>query len=162
MPGWAPASRSPLRVRTKPKLSFADPSKPPTVFDVSTDLLLQDWRTLGLAVEGLCMRDLAVYAQALPRPESVPLRYYRDDSGLEVDAVVEQADGSWGAFEIKTSMAKVDDGAKSLVRLREKLAKDERGRTKEPSFLAVLVGVGEAAYRRPDGVPVIPVRALGA
>lgn len=162
VPGWAPASRSPMRVRTKPKRYFADPSIPLVSLGVSPRLLLQDWQTLGLAVENLCMRDLAVYAQALPRPGVEPLRYYRDDAGLEVDAIIEQLDGSWGAFEVKTSMAKVDEGASVLTRLKEKLAKDKLGRTPEPAFLAVLVGVGEAAYRRPDGVYVIPIRALGA
>ena len=162
IPGWAPPSRSPLRVRTKPKRYFADPSIPLAALGMSPTSLLRDWQTFGLAVESLCMRDLAVYAQALPRPGTNPLRYYRDDVGLEVDAVVEQADGSWGAFEIKTSMAKVDDGAAGLLRMREKLSKDALGRTPAPAFLAVLVGVGEAAYRRSDGVYVIPIRALGA
>lgn len=162
IPGWVPASRSPLRVRTKPKRYFADPSIPVAVLGLSPAALLRDWQTFGLVVENLCMRDLAVYAQALPRPGTEPLRYYRDDAGLEVDAVVEQADGSWGAFEIKTSAAKVDEGAANLLRLGDKLAKDRMGRTPQPAFLAVLVGVGEAAYRRPDGVYVIPVRTLGA
>ena len=162
VPGWAPASRSPLRVRTKPKRYFADPSIPVTALGLSPAALLQDWQTFGLVVENLCMRDLAVYAQALSRPGVCPLRYYRDDSDLEVDAIVEQADGRWGAFEIKTSMAKVDAGAANLLRLKSKLESDRAGRTPAPSFLAVLVGVGEAAYRRPDGIYVIPIRALGA
>lgn len=162
IPGWAPAARSPRRVRTKPKRYFADPSIPATALGMSASSLLQDWQTLGLLVESLCMRDLAVYAQALPRPSATPLRYYRDDAGLEVDAIVEQADGSWGAIEIKTSIVKVDDGATSLLRLKNKLADDAAGRTAPPSFLAVVVGEGEAAYRRPDGVLVIPIRALGA
>ncbi len=162
VPGWAPAARSPQRVRTKPKRYFADPSIPVAALGMSPGSLLQDWQTFGLVFENLCMRDLAVYARALPRPGTEPLRYYRDDSDLEVDAVVEQMDGSWGAFEIKVGMDKVDAGASSLLRLRDKLAKDRLGRTPAPAFLAVLVGVGEAAYRRPDGVYVIPIRALGA
>ena len=162
VPGWAPAARSPQRVRTKPKRYFADPSIPVAALGMSPRSLLGDWQTFGLVFENLCMRDLAVYARALPRPGIEPLRYYRDDSDLEVDAIVEQMDGSWGAFEIKMGTDKVDAAASNLLRLRDKLAKDRLGRTPAPAFLAVLVGVGEAAYRRPDGVCVIPVRTLGA
>ncbi len=162
VPGWAPAARSPQRVRTKPKRYFADPSIPVAALGMSPRSLLADWQTFGLVFESLCMRDLAVYAHALPRPGIEPLRYYRDDSDLEVDAIVEQMDGSWGAFEIKVGMDKVDVAASNLLRLRDKLAKDRLGRTPAPAFLAVLVGVGEAAYRRLDGVYVIPVRMLGA
>ena len=162
IPGWVPASRSPKRMRTKPKRYFADPSIAVSLLGLSRDALLQDWQTFGLVFENLCMRDLDVYARALPQPGLHPIRYYRDDSDLEADAVIETADGRWGAFEIKLSEEKVDRGAESLIRLRNKLLKDELGRTKEPSFLAVLTGMGEVAYRRSDGVYVIPIRALGA
>ncbi len=161
IPGWVPASRSSLRVRTKPKRYFADPAIPVAALGLSPAALLRDWQTFGLRIENLCMRDLAVYAQALPRPGTSPLRYYRDDAGLEVDAIVEQADGRWGAFEIKTSMTKADEAAANLLRLRDKLADNRMGRTPPPSFLAVLLGTGEAAYRRSDGVHVVPIRALG-
>ena len=103
-----------------------------------------------------------VYARALPDSPVQPLRYYHDDSDLEVDAIVERADGSWGAFEIKLSEQKVPEAAASLIRMRDKLMRDSLERTPKPSFLAVLLGTGEAAYRRQDGVYVIPIRALGA
>lgn len=160
--GWVPPSRSPKRMRTKPKNYFADPSLAVSLLGMSAASLMQDWQTFGLAFENLCMRDLAVYAGALPQSGEHPLRYYRDDSGLEANAVVERADGSWAAFEIKLSPEKADEGAASLTRLRHKLLKDPKARTKEPSFLAVITGTGEAAYHRPDGVLVIPIRALGA
>ncbi|MEC4184809.1 DUF4143 domain-containing protein [Adlercreutzia sp. R21] len=162
VPGWVPAARSPQRMRTKPKLYFADPSMVPALLGLGAEALLNDWQTLGLVFENMVMRDLDVYARALPSIGPAPLRYYRDDAGLEVDAVIERADGSWAALEIKLSQEKVDDAAANLLRLKKKLLKNERGRTPEPVFLAVVTGMGEASYRRPDGVYVIPIRCLGA
>ena len=160
--GWVPPSRSPKRMRTKPKNYFADPSLAVALLGMSADSLMQDWQTFGLVFENLCMRDLAVYACALPQAGAYPLHYYRDDSGLEADAVIERADGSWAAFEIKLSPEKADEAATSLMRLKRKLLKNSKARTREPSFLAVVTGTGEVAYRRPDGVFVIPIRTLGA
>lgn len=162
VPGWVPASRSPKRMRLRPRRYFADPSLPVALLGLSAESLLQDWQTFGMVFENLCMRDLDVYARALPDSPAHPLRYYHDDSDLEVDAIVERADGSWGAFEIKLSEQKVPEAAANLIRLRDKLMRDSLGRTPKPSFLAVLLGTGEAAYRRQDGVYVIPIRALGA
>ncbi len=159
--GWVPAARSPKRMRTNPKRYFADPSLAAARLGLSADALMHDWQTFGLAFENLCMRDLSVYASVLPGVSGRPVRYYRDDSNLEVDAIVERTDGSWGAFEVKLSAAKVDEGAKTLLRLAKKLGKDPQARTKAPAFLAVVVGVGEMAYRRPDGVYVLPVATLG-
>ncbi|WP_165056292.1 MULTISPECIES: ATP-binding protein [unclassified Adlercreutzia] len=162
VPGWVPATRSPKRMRVKPKRYFADPSLAVALLGLSVQSLLQDWQTLGLAFENLCMRDLDVYARALPDTPSQPLRYYHDDSGLEVDAIIERADGRWGAFEIKLSEDKIDQASCTLTRMRNKVLKDPRERVREPSFLAVLTGMGEVAYRRADGIYVIPIRALGA
>lgn len=162
VPGWVPASRSPKRMRTKPKLYFADPSVAVALLGSSPHSLLQDWQTFGLVFENLCLRDLDVYTRALPGATSHPVRYYRDDSDLEVDAIIELFDGRWGACEIKVSETKVDQAAANLLRMRDKLLKDPQGRTKEPAFLVVLTGMGEVAYHRPDGVYVIPIRALGA
>lgn len=162
VPGWVPPSRSPKRMRTKPKRYFADPSLAVSLLGLSADALMQDWQTFGLVFENLCMRDLDVYARALPDAGAYPLRYYHDDSSLEIDAVIERADHSWAGIEIKLSPGKVDDAAVALTRMRDKLARDSRARTPEPSFMAVLTGTGERAYRRPDGIYVIPVRALGA
>ena len=161
VPGWVPASRSPLRVRQKPKRYFADPSIGATLLGLSPQALLQDWQTFGLVFENLCVRDLDVYARSLPGASAHPVRYYRDDSGLEADAVVERTDGSWGAFEIKLSQEKVDQAAAQLLRLETKLTKNSPARTRRASFLAVLTGMGEAAYRRADGVYVVPIRSLG-
>lgn len=110
----------------------------------------------------MCVRDLDVYARSLPSATATPVRYCHDDSGLEADAVVELSDGTWAAFEMKLSPEKVDEAAASLLRLWSKLRKDPQARTRPPAFLCVLTGTGEAAYRRADGVLVVPLRALGA
>ena len=107
------------------------------------------------------MRDIQIYARILPNVSNHPVRYYRDDSGLEIDAIVEKADGSWGAFEIKTSEAKVQDGVNNLILLRDKLLKNPRAKMQKPSFLGILVGAAEYARKTPEGVYVIPIRAFG-
>ena len=162
VPGWVPSSRSPRRMRVKPKRYFADPSLPVALLGLSPDALLQDWQTFGLVFENLVMRDLDVYARALDFTGTTPLRYYRDDSNLEADAIIERADGRWAAIEIKVGLDKVDAAAESLLRLEAKVCSNEASRMPEPAFLAVITAMGEAAYRRGDGVYVIPIRALGA
>ncbi len=162
VPGWVPPSRSPKRMRTKPKRYFADPSLPVALLGLSPEALLQDWQTFGLVFENLVMRDLDVYARALDYTSANPLRYYRDDAGLEADAIIERADGSWAAIEVKVSLEKVDEAAASLLRLQKKLCGDDAARTPKPAFLAVVTAMGEVAYQRQDGVYVIPICALGA
>lgn len=160
--GWVPPSRSPERMRVKPKRYFADPSLPAALLGLSADALLHDWQTFGLLFENMVMRDLDVYARALDYAMASPLRYYRDDSGLEADAIIERADGRWAAIEVKVGLEKVDDAAAALIRIRNKVCGNAKSRTREPSFLAVVTGMGEIAYRRPDGVYVVPIRVLGA
>ena len=160
--GWVPPYRSPKRMQTKPRRYFADPSIAAALLGINPHALLNDWQTFGLLFENLCMRDLLVYARALPDIGMEPLRYYHDDSGLECDAIIELADGRWAGIEIKSSQDKVEQAAASLNRMKTKLLKNPQARTRAPEFLAVLIGVGEFAYQREDGIYVIPVRALGA
>lgn len=162
VPGWVPSSRSPQRMRVKPKRYFADPSIAAALLGMSSTALLENWQTFGLVFKNLVMRDLDVYARSLDYSVSNPLRYYRDDSGLEADAIIERADGSWAAIEIKVGLDKVDEAASNLLRVQNKVCSNGKARVREPSFLAVVTGMGEAAYRRGDGVYVIPIRALGA
>ena len=107
-------------------------------------------------------RRFTVYARALNLLDDTPLLYYRDDSGLEADAVVQLADGRWAAFEFKVSEDKVAAGAASLRRLREKVCSNPRSRTRQPEFMAVIVGNGEYAREVEDGIYAIPIRVLGA
>ena len=160
--GWVPASRSPKRMRVSPKRYFADPSIAAALLCMGPERLLQDWQTFGMVFENLVMRDLQVYTEAHPLASAHSVRYYHDDSGLEADVIIERADGRWAACEVKLSHDKVEDAARSLTRLQDKLLRDERQRVDPPAFLAVIIGAGEAAYRRPDGVYVVPIRMLGA
>lgn len=162
VPGWVPATRSPKRLSVKPKRYLADPSLAVALLGMSEEALLADWQTFGLVFENMCVRDLAVYAQALPNTPAVPVRYYRDDAGLEADAIVELPDERWAAFEFKLGIAKADAGIATLKRLREKVTRNPHARTRPPEFLAVLTGTGEYAYQPEEGVYVIPLRALGA
>lgn len=158
--GWVPPTRSPKRLRMKPKHYFADPSLPVAALGLSPDGLVKDWQTFGLIFENLCMRDLIVYASALPNIGSVPVRYYRDDNGLEVDAIIELNDGAWAAFEIKVSESKVDAAVSNLKRLRSKLAENEAARMRPPAFMAVITGTGKFARKEDDGIYVIPITLL--
>ena len=162
IPGWVPPRRSPKRLSVKPKRYLADPSLAVALLGMNEESLLSDWQTFGLVFENMCMRDLAVYAQALPDGAGVPVRYYRDDSGLEADAVIELPDGRWAAFEFKLGIAKADAGIATLTRLCKKVTGNPRARTRPPEFMAVLTGTGEYAYQPEEGIFVIPLRALGA
>lgn len=106
------------------------------------------------------MRDLAVYAQALPNVGFEPVRYYRDDTGLEVDAIIELADGRWAAIECKVSEDKVPEAVENLLRLRKKLCKNPHTRVREPEFLAVVTGISKYARQTSEGVYVLPIRCL--
>lgn len=162
VPGWVPPARSSKRVASKPKRYLADPSLAVATLGMSPDALMADWQTFGLVFENLCMRDLAVYAGALDPAADVPVRYYRDDSGLEVDAIIELADGRWAAFEIKTGETRVPEAVDNLKRLRRKLCDNPSSRTRPPEFMAVLTGVSSYARRAEEGIYVVPVRSLTA
>ena len=160
VPGWAPPARDKRRFATKPKRYLADPSLATALLGMSSEALLNDWQTFGLVFENLCIRDLSVYARTLDLLDDVPVRYYRDDSGLEADAIVQLADGRWAAFEFKVSEDKVSKGVESLSRLRAKLCSNKRAQTREPEFMAVIVGNGEYAREVDKGIYAIPLRAL--
>lgn len=161
VPGWAPPARDKKRFTVKPKRYLADPSLACALLGMSPAALLDDWQTFGLVFENLAIRDLSVYARALDLLDDVPVRYYRDDSGLEADAVVQLADGRWAAFEFKVSEDKVPDGVASLRRMRDKLCSNPRSRTRAPEFMAVITGNGEYARMVEDGIYAIPIRLLG-
>lgn len=161
VPGWVPPRRGPKRFQLKPKRYFCDPSIPCELLGMSSEALLKDWQTFGLVFENLVMRDLQVYALANPKHADEPVRYYRDDSGLEVDAIVELADGRWGGIEIKTTERKVEEAVRTLERFEAKLARNAAARTDGPSFLAVVTGAGGHAFRTSGGVYVVPATLLG-
>lgn len=161
VPGWAPPARDRKRFATKPKRYLADPSLACALLGMSPAALLADWQTFGLVFENMAVRDLSVYARALDLLDDVPVRYYRDDSGVEADAIVQLADGRWAAFEFKVSEDKVEKGVASLERMRRKVCENPRSQTRPPEFMAVIAGVGEYAREVAEGIVVVPLRLLG-
>ena len=152
-PAWAPPLRSRSRLRRAPKRHFVDPSLAAAALGATPARLLADFRLLGALFESLVHRELAVYARAC----DASVYHYRDNAGLEVDAVVETRDGRWCAFEVKLGAGQTDSAAAALLRVRDRVDPDRSG---PPQMLGVIVGTGYG-YRRDDGVAVIPVAALG-
>ena len=152
-PAWSTHLRSKARIRSAPKRHFVDPSIAAAALRVTPDRLFADLNLFGLLFESLVVRDLRIYAQA----NDATVLHYRDSTGLEVDAIVERADGKWGAFEIKLGQGQVDAAAASLLTFAERVDTSKCG---APSVLAVIVGTGYG-YTRPDGVAVIPIGAFG-
>lgn len=153
MPAWNPNLRSKTAVRTVSTRHFTDPSIACAALGIGPEDLIYDMKTFGLLFESMCVRDLRVYAQVLDGE----VYHYRDSSGLEADAVVHLRNGKWGAVEIKLrSEDSVDEGAGNLLKLAEKV---DQHKMNAPSFLMVLTAT-EFAYRREDGVYVVPVGCL--
>ena len=155
VPAWSPALRSPVRLRSSAKRHLADPSLAAAALGATPNSLVNDLKTLGLLFESLVLHDLSVYAQTF----GGSVMHYRDDSDLEVDAIVTMPGGDWGAFEIKLGSAQEDDAARSVNALARKMT--ERGE-RPPTVRAVVVGVGGIGYQRDDGVAVVPFDQLGA
>jgi predicted AAA+ superfamily ATPase len=152
IPGWDPQLRSKTKIRMSPKRVFADPSLAVAALRANRAGLLKDLNTFGFMFENLCLRDLAVYAERL----GGSLCHYRDNSGLEVDAIVEMPDGSWCAFEIKLGEHQVAAAAENLRRFRGKMVS---GGAKEPLFMAVITGGGLGRCYE-EGIFVLPINAL--
>jgi len=153
IPGWYPGVRSKARVLSSPKRFLTDPSLAVAALKTTKDALKNDLSAFGGIFEGLCLRDLLIYADS----NDARVFHYRDNSQLEVDAIVEKDDQTWGAFEIKLGgRGSVENGAKSLIRLRNKMVSTG---CKEPSCLVVLTATG-IAIPRDDGVMVVPIGML--
>lgn len=152
---WNPNLRSKTAIRTSDTRYFIDPSIATAALGLGPDDLINDLNTFGLFFETLCVRDLRVYADAL----GGTVYHYRDKSNLECDAVVHLENGSYGLIEIKLGGDKlINEGAENLKALADKL---DTTKMKKPSFLMILTGVGDYAYKRPeDGVLVVPIGCL--
>lgn len=149
---WEPSLRAKARISRTPKRYFADPSLAAAALGASPDTLLKDMPTLGMLYEALCIRDLRVYAQK----NHGQVFFYRDNVGLEADAVVTLRDGRWGLVEIKLNQSQADAASDSLRRVANKVDQTIMG---APSFLLVVTADGYA-YRRNDGVYVVPIGCL--
>jgi predicted AAA+ superfamily ATPase len=152
LPAWSPSMRSKTVLRTSPKRYFTDPSIAAVRLNASPKGLLSDFNTFGLLFESLCVRDLRVYAQV----HNGKVFHYRDKCGLEADAVVHLSDGRWGAIEVKMGSSDIEKGIENLKKVRDKVNTEKM---MEPSFLMVLTA-GEYAYRREDGVYIVPIGCL--
>lgn len=142
--------RSSLSVKQAEKRHFTDPSFACSLLGITQeDKLIGDLQTFGFMFEALCVRDLRIYAQAF----GGELYHYQDYENNEIDAVIEMPDGSWSAFEIKLGANQIDASAQSLLKIQAKFLKPA-------SSLCVICGLSNAAYRRPDGVYVVPLTAL--
>ena len=151
---WNPNIRSKTSIRSTPTRHFVDTSIACRSLGVSPGDLMRDLDSFGLFFEDFAVRDLSVYAGGL----GGVVKHYRDNAGLECDAVVHLEDGRWGGIEIKLGGDDlINDGAESLKKLRDKIV--EKSDEKAPSFLLVLTAVG-GAYKREDGVFVAPINLL--
>jgi uncharacterized protein len=154
LPAWSPALRSRGVLRSSATRHFVDPSLAAAALGAGPDRLLRDPETLGFLFESLVVRDLRIYGQAI----GATLSHYRENTGAEADAILQKRSGEWAAVEVKLGQGDIDKGAASLLRVA---ANVDPGRHGAPAFLAVVTGWGYA-YRRPDGIQVIPVGALTA
>ena len=151
---WNPNLRSKAAIRTSNTRYFVDPSIGTAILGLGPNDLINDLNTMGLMFESLCIRDLRVYADAL----NGQVIHFRDKYGLECDAVMHLRDGRYGLIEIKLGGDRlIEEGAKNLKDLAAKIDTDKM---KHPSFLMVLTAVGKYAYRRKDGVYVVPIGCL--
>lgn len=152
---WSPQLRSRTRLRQQAKIHLADPSLACAALRVTPERLARDPEYFGQIFESMAVHDLLVLAEA----EGGSVFHFRDESGLEVDCVLELADGRWAAIEIKLGTSRVPEAERALLRLRDtRVDLDSLG---EPAFLAVVTG-SEFGYTLPSGVHVVPLACLAA
>lgn len=154
MEAWNPNLRSKTAIRTSNTRYFVDPSIAAAALGLGPQDLVADLNTFGLLFETMCIRDLRVFADVL----NGKVYHFRDKTELECDAVVHLRNSSYGLIEVKLGGDKlIEEGAENLKKLSNKI---DITKMKAPSFLMVLIGVGDYAYRRQDGVYVVPIGCL--
>ena len=154
MPAWNPNLRSKTAIRTTDTRYYVDPSIAAAALGVGPKELLNDLNTMGLLFEAMCVRDLRVYAEYL----GGEVLHYRDKSGLECDTVIHLRNGKYGLAEIKLGGQKLmEEGAVNLKRLADKI---DTTKMPLPSFMMIVVGIGDFAYRREDGIYIVPIGCL--
>lgn len=154
MPAWNPNLRSKTAIRSSDTRYYVDPSIAVAALGVGPNDLINDLKTFGFLFETLCVRDLRVYADAL----GGTVYHYRDKDGQECDSVIHLRNGQYGLIEIKLGGDRlIEEAARSLQNMASKIDTDKMN---APSFLMVLIGVGDYAYQRKDGVYVVPIGCL--
>lgn len=153
MEAWNPNLRSKTVIRTTPTHHFVDPSIAAQALGASPADLMSDLNTFGLLFEDMAVRDLRVYAQTI----NGNVMHYRDSRGLECDTIIHLKDGRWAPIEVKLGGDHlIEEGAKNLLRLKSDIAEKN-----QPSFMMILTATGPA-YRRPDGIYIVPINCLKA
>ena len=150
---FSPSLRSSTRIKQAEKRRFCDPSIAAALLKATPARLERDLNTLGFLFESLVLRDLLCYAEAF----DASVYHYQDYCDREIDAVIEMPDGEWTAVEVKLGVNQEETAAKHLLDIQRRIA-ETGGHT--PQSLAIVVGLSSAAYRRPDGVYVLPITAL--
>lgn len=154
LPAWNPNLRSKTAIRTSNTRYFIDPSIAVAALGLGPSDLINDLNTFGFLFEAMCIRDLRVFADAL----NGQVYHYRDKDGLECDAVLHLRNGDYGLIEVKLGGDKlIAEGAENLIKLSKKI---DTTRMKSPSFMMILTAVGNYAFKRPDGVYVVPIACL--
>ncbi len=154
MPAWNPNLRSKSAIRTSDTRYYVDPSIATASLGLGPEDLINDLKTFGLFFETMCVRDLRVFAESLDGS----VYHYRDNTGLECDAVIHLRNGKYGLIEIKLGGEDfINEGAANLRKLKNSI---DTSRMQEPSFLMVLTGLGDYPYKREDGVFVVPIGVL--
>ncbi len=155
MENWTPHLRLRATLRTSPIRYFTDPSIAVAALRTDPRELIDDLRTMGLLFENMVMRDLRVYVGKLQGE----VYHYRNRNGFEIDAILRLHGGKYGLAEVKLGLAGVERAAANLKKFSQSV---DTKLSSLPSFLMVIVGVGSFAYRRKDGVLVVPISTLGA
>lgn len=152
LPAWSPKLRSKYSIRTTAKRHFVDPSIAAASLRATPKRLLNDMNTFGFLFESLCIRDLRIYAEK----NDGAVYHYRDQSGLEVDAIIQLSDGRWGAVEIKMGAGEIEEASEKLLKFEEKINTKIMNK---PSFLMVLSSTGYV-FKLSNGVLVVPIACL--
>lgn len=152
-PAWTPALRSRDRLIGSPTHYFVDPAVAVAVMGTSPKALLSgEIKFLGFLFENLVIRDLRIYMQSM----NGTVKQYRDSAGLEVDAIIENSTNQWAAIEVKLGVNQIDSAAENLLKFSKKIDTEYCG---NPAFMAVVTATG-SAYRRADGIYIIPISSL--
>ncbi|MBR2194144.1 MAG: ATP-binding protein [Salinivirgaceae bacterium] len=152
VPAWKPSLRSKTAIRTSDKRQLVDPSIAVAVMRADADSIIDDFKYFGFLFESLVTRDLRIYSQLIDGE----VFHYRDKNELEADIIIRLHDNRWAAVEVKLGNKEIEEGAKHLLALQKKVDTEKVG---EPSFLMIVTG-GQFAYRRKDGVYVVPIGCL--
>ena len=154
LPAWNPNLRSKTAIRSADTRYYVDPSIAAAALGIGPNGLLNDLKTFGFVFETLCIRDLRIFADSL----GGKAYHYRDKNGQECDVVIHLRNGKYGLIEIKLGGDKlIEHGAETLKSMEAKIDTEKMN---SPSFLMVLTGTGDWAYRRKDGVYVVPIGCL--